>query len=81
MSEAVEEDESCGIKVGERMPPMVLDEKGTTMVTYTYSVKWNVCCLCILKGSDLHPFTTPRLFSLSFPPFPLHQKCNTFLLT
>ncbi|KAK5797279.1 hypothetical protein F5H01DRAFT_359015 [Linnemannia elongata] len=41
VSEAVEEDESCGIKVGERMPPMVLDEKGTTMVTYTYSVKWN----------------------------------------
>ncbi|KAF9142647.1 hypothetical protein BG015_000715 [Linnemannia schmuckeri] len=36
----VEKAESCGIKAGE-MPPMILSEKATTMVTYSYSVKWN----------------------------------------
>ncbi|KAF9133703.1 hypothetical protein BGX30_012194 [Mortierella sp. GBA39] len=39
--EAVEDTESCGIKTGETMPPMILSEKATTLVTYTYTVKWN----------------------------------------
>ncbi|KAF9538356.1 hypothetical protein EC957_006894 [Mortierella hygrophila] len=39
--EVVEDAESCGTKTGERMPPMILSEKGTTLVPYTYTVKWN----------------------------------------
>ncbi|KAF9925086.1 hypothetical protein FBU30_005079 [Linnemannia zychae] len=38
---AVEDVDDCGIKEAEVMAPLVLSEEKTTLVTYTYTVKWN----------------------------------------
>jgi hypothetical protein len=43
VQEAVEGKEACGREEGETMAPMILKEKATNLVTYTYSVKWTVC--------------------------------------
>ncbi|KAG0321031.1 hypothetical protein BGZ97_012286 [Linnemannia gamsii] len=40
VQEAVEGKEACGREEGETMAPMILKEKATNLVTYTYSVKW-----------------------------------------
>lgn len=49
VSEAVEDTELCGVKAEETKSPMILSENATNLVTYTYSVKWTVCCVCLVK--------------------------------